>query len=463
MPSSHNQHRRHSEGLESRSRHRAVVVHMPDDDDRSDNSCGSDDFDLEDDQLPKSQALHSAPPSSYKNTRNATARTAATSETPTISSGSTGDDYQERLKAYQTTMGRKDPTSRTNKNSTTKSGKKVAEHSYEQKSQQQQQQLQSSIYTEGTRAKTIVPLLAMQAYHLPGNTWCQDWRQYMTNNHPVFGICCHHPLHPIGACTRIVALIGSVIFGLALTNFFYLFFLWNPEYNQDVITVLFGDDQEYVLTTGMLLLWTVGGSIHAFYNLVMWHIAACVCCRTGGCCESVACCPSLGKRLIRVFLLISVAFAVLVVLLRVGISHQEQDPDEFVQKSATNTTMNTTDTSRGGSINIVLGDDEWNLEVGEAQEFNFLVGYLVEMVLALFIYYPLGGTILFSGILGCGCIPLLGGRPAEVAAEKKKLAKRGGLQMNSTAGMDDEEMPRNQGVELVFSPQAVREFDHDYR
>ena len=72
--------------------------------------------------------------------------------------------------------------------------------------------------TDATAAATIVLLLAKQAYHLPGNSWYQDWWRYMVNNHPIFGICCLHKLHPIRACTRIVALVGSLIFGLLLSQ-----------------------------------------------------------------------------------------------------------------------------------------------------------------------------------------------------------------------------------------------------
>eukprot|EP00984_Skeletonema_dohrnii_P027860 scaffold17549_cov67-Skeletonema_dohrnii-CCMP3373.AAC.1 len=45
--------------------------------------------------------------------------------------------------------------------------------------------------------RTLVPKFAARAYHLPGNSVCADWLQYMLNNHPVIGICCHHRLHPL--------------------------------------------------------------------------------------------------------------------------------------------------------------------------------------------------------------------------------------------------------------------------
>ena len=96
----------------------------------------------------------------------------------------------------------------------------------------------------------LVQLLALQSYHLPGNSWLQDWSQFMANNHPVFGICCHNKLHPIKSFTRIVALIGTITFGLAITNLFYVFFLWNPEYDRVLASIATSDGTELVLTTG---------------------------------------------------------------------------------------------------------------------------------------------------------------------------------------------------------------------
>lgn len=46
----------------------------------------------------------------------------------------------------------------------------------------------------------------------------------------------------------------------------------------------------------------------------------------------------------------------------------------------------------------------------EDTKFAFLIGYAVELTIALFLYYPFTSTVFFSGILGCGRIPILGGR-----------------------------------------------------
>mmetsp|Transcript_2759 Transcript_2759/g.5246 ORF Transcript_2759/g.5246 Transcript_2759/m.5246 type:complete len:401 (+) Transcript_2759:160-1362(+) len=308
-------------------------------------------------------------------------------------------DYQERLAAYSATMGN----------------------------------------PRNPESDGVVQLLALQVYHLPGNSWAQDWLQYMNNNHPVFGICCHSKLHPIGARTRIVALIGTIIFGLALTNMFYLFYLWNPEFDRVLATVVTDSGSSFVLTTGMLLLWTLGGGVHCACNLAMWHVAACACCRSGGCCESYACCPSLGKHMLRVFVLGIVGLCVMIVLLRVAINEQKDELTEY-------------DTSTGSGnkgIDIQI-DDQLDLDIQSPSEFSFLIGYLVEIVLSLFVYYPIGGTMLFSGIFACGFkIPVLGGRPYEVACEERRKAKQ---QQKQAAAADVEQCSgrKREAIEVIF-------------
>jgi hypothetical protein len=266
----------------------------------------------------------------------------------------------------------------------------------------------------------VVQTLALQMYHLPGNSWCGDWCMYMRNNHPVFGICCHDRVHPIGSCQRVIALVGTVLFGLAVTNLFYLFYLWNPRFDQVVARFVTQDGDVWTLTTGMLLLWTVGSSIHCAFNLTIWHIAACACCQPGGCCPSrYACCPSLGKHVSRVLIVCILACTVLIVLLRVAITSEVSSND---RESITTYDSNENNDDKKVHIDI---DDGLVLDVESVSDFQFVAAYLIEMMLSLFVYYPIGGTILFSGILSCGCkIPLLGGRPYEVAIEQRRAKNK---------------------------------------
>ena len=206
--------------------------------------------------------------------------------------------------------------------------------------------------------------------------------------------------------------------------------VWNPQFNQPLVKVVMDGEETTTLTTGMLLLWTLGSCIHTTYNLLQWHIAACSCCRAGGMCESRACCPSLGKHLLRVLVAVIISMAVLIVLTRVAINNSEDAArDDAMARSTTNQTLDTDSSSAAASSKVddsihFFDDDSLELEVHDVSEFEFLVGYFVEMILALFVYYPIGGTLLFSGCLGCGRIPLLGGRPQEVLMEERRLARR---------------------------------------
>ena len=128
--------------------------------------------------------------------------------------------------------------------------------------------------------------------------------------------------------------------------------------------------------------------------------------------------------MIRVFVLFTVGFCVMIVLLRVAINDQEQEDS------------NADDGGIDRGIDILL-DDQLYLNVENASQFTFLLTYLVEMVLALFVYYPIGGTMLFSGILACGFkIPLLGGRPYEMACEERRNSRRQGASSTRGSNID---------------------------
>jgi hypothetical protein len=360
-----------------------------------------------------SQPSSSSNSSHRPHTTTASATTATSSSLKSTSKNSTLS-YQERIAAYNESN-----HNRNNRNTGRSSGSGSGSGSGSD-SGEDGRATNAGISRSTDRAAddnddddvAVVRLLALQVYHIPGNTWCGDWCMYMRNNHPVFGICCHNKLHPIGSCQRIIALIGTVLFGLALTNMFYLFYLWNPKFDQ-VVAEFIGEDgtTTWTLTTGMLLLWTVGSSIHCAFNLAIWHIAACACCQSGGCCESCACCPSLGKHVSRVLIVCILACTVMIVLLRVAITNEERIQQEDFESIVG-------DDDKKVHINI---DDGLVLDVESASQFQFVAAYLVEMALSLFVYFPVIGTILFSGVLSCGCkVPLLGGRPYEIAMEEKR-------------------------------------------
>jgi hypothetical protein len=155
---------------------------------------------------------------------------------------------------------------------------------------------------------------------------------------------------------------------------------------------------------------------------------------------------------VRLIVLVILVLATWVVLLRVEVEEQVDD-DRTLQFNLHN--------------------------VHNAQEFDFLLGYLIEMGLALFLWYPLGAMLLFSGVLACGYnLPFLGGRPREVALERQKKAmldmplKRCGSRKSGTTsktGSQAEEdveinpvessSSADDDIELVWTTQARHEFE----
>jgi hypothetical protein len=298
--------------------------------------------------------------------------------------------------------------------------------------------------------KELVAALGLRSYHLPGNNWCQDWSQYFANNHPIFGICCHHKKHPIGVRMRIVNLFGSIVFGLCVTNVIWLTFLYVKEdVDTAVVTISFGggvsfgantnnatsnatisvdlsdnlsdisdltninsisnnndatstNGQEIQITEGMIMLWTVGGALHALFDNTIWYVTACVCCLPGRSLERLGNFRWCGSYIAVFFVIAFTACATFAVVLRATLDSNEENVD-------------LTDLGTAG-----INDDNIKLgKTSDASAYEFMIGYAVELVLALIVYYPLVGTILFSGVMVCGKIPVLGGRPYEVSRQKR--------------------------------------------
>ncbi|GAX28122.1 hypothetical protein FisN_6Lh061 [Fistulifera solaris] len=284
--------------------------------------------------------------------------------------------------------------------------------------------------------KRIAAALALRSFHLPEYSLLQDWWQYMVNHHPVWGICCHHRLHPLELKMRLLYFVGSVMFGLAVTNGMWLIFIWaevdeqqavltirfgEQKYNDDLTAeynqqpeedagLLFQNDGEVIITRGMILLWTIGGTLHAFFDQTIWLITTCACCLPG---QALECCL-FARQYTRILAVVAVVFttavATLAVLLRASV--EEQAP---TNSSDTNTV------------------EEWYYQgsqrIGQITQqsisaYDFLLTYGTELCLSYFVYYPLLGTLFFSGILGCYRIPVLGGRPYEIQQEERRKQRR---------------------------------------
>jgi hypothetical protein len=203
-------------------------------------------------------------------------------------------------------------------------------------------------------------------------------------------------------------------------------FSWGANTNNATISVDVSDSsnsnndttngQEIKITEGMILLWTVGGSLHALFDNTIWYVTACVCCLPGRSLQCLGKYRWCGGYFVIFAVVLCTACASFVVVLRATLDSNKKDVD----------------LSDLGTVGI--NDDNINLgQTDEASAYEFMIGYAVELVLALIVYYPLVGTILFSGVLVCGKIPILGGRPYEVLVQKR-LAQASNYKPNQIEG-----------------------------
>ena len=296
--------------------------------------------------------------------------------------------------------------------------------------QQQQQQLSSKDRIASYAARSagmtrqereeLVPALALRCYHLPGYSYWGDLVQYMNNNHPLFGLCCHHRLHPVKVKMRLVNLLGSIAFGLAVTNIIWLWLIFHEIDEDDpfLVVTLNGMDvtenqpngtaieefdesaKQISISQGMVFLWTVGGGLHAFFDNTIWYCTACVCCLPGQSLHHWQKYQKYSHYFIALTVVLITAVATGAVLMRAAVDANSEETEEV--------------------------DDVGDVDLREVElrsgikAYDFLVTYAVELVLALVLYYPAVGFLLFSGVLGCGTIPILGGRPYEVKQEERR-------------------------------------------
>jgi hypothetical protein len=326
--------------------------------------------------------------------------------------------------------------------------------------------------------KEMILALINQAYHLPGNSYLADLCQYMTNNHPLFGICCHSRIHPIRTKMRILALLGSILFGLVISNLFVLLILDNETYQQQVFyfstnsssssssnlydyypnyytdnnngdttiltnggagiqngnmtnaTVTMTSNQTVVelsVTSDMLLLWTVGGGLHAIFDMMFWYMVACTCCPFSKRYKK------LGSIVGLTFVVLMAAVASFFLVLRASIELQEEQQqqqqqqllgdynDDYQQENETKALLlPSSSNSLGHSAGLVDDDIRLDEQVVSIELLDFVLAYLIEFTMAVLVYYPLASLILFTGILGLGRLPVLGGWPRDRWLERQR-------------------------------------------
>jgi hypothetical protein len=210
------------------------------------------------------------------------------------------------------------------------------------------------------------------------------------------------------------------------------------------------------ISHGMAILWTVGAAAHSMFDYIVWHMVACAY-------TDRKCCRYFGWSLAVSIVMLLVALTSFVTLLRATTSSIGEESDatattltmpglEDIQhvvgglwdcedspwyfsseeSKCTNDRLHT-DTQElfdnmqfccedhfGGSASCSYKDacidestsssftsTEDELEVSD---FRYMYGCLLELAISLFIYTPMMQLILFTGILGCGILPVFGGR-----------------------------------------------------
>ncbi|KAL7518477.1 hypothetical protein ACHAWX_003299 [Stephanocyclus meneghinianus] len=266
--------------------------------------------------------------------------------------------------------------------------------------------------------------LAARAYHFPGNTWCEDWFQYLSNTHTVLGLFFHHPLHPLKVQERLVILFGSIAIGLTISNLTYMYFI-REGINEDEelfrVNLNWLGLSEAIITKLMVTLWTLGSFLHMIFDLGLWHMKACTLCRYGGQIDDRI---ARWGRVVGLFIVVTaMAAGSYAVLLRASIEYKGAG-------------------SEGLQVEESIRNNEfYDIDFGGKRSFRFLLGYLVEFLLAMFVYYPIAVTIVFSGVLGCGGrIPVLGGRPREIKRERKYEMSKKSPRILKTLNLDEGQM-----------------------
>jgi hypothetical protein len=257
----------------------------------------------------------------------------------------------------------------------------------------------------------LILRLANASFHLPGNSWCEDWKQYIGNNHPLFGICYHNILHPGSFCNRTLTFISSIAFGMTISSILYLFFIYYEDYvpnstnplmnvSISVNTTIASQSMTFnsiSVTKYQVILWTIGSLLHCILDFLVRHLSANACCKLGVRCSST--CDWMTNNLVLGFIISMAAMGSLFFFLRALFLEDRANP-QLIQSA--------------GFLDNFLSPDDASLRTLS----RFLMSLAVELFLTWFAMYFLFVTVIFSGILGCCRIPFLGGRPYEIYASQ---------------------------------------------
>jgi len=263
---------------------------------------------------------------------------------------------------------------------------------------------------------------------------------------------------------RALALLGSIMVGLVITNTIYLLFIREDDLDEIPYTssgtapVVFqlstggfaikngtswvfledeeGDIEDTInqytsvqVSSGMILLWSVGSALHAIWDNTIWYVTSCSCCMStdhgsdnndngietgqehGRCDGCVTKYKKFSNILVAIGIIVITAVATVAVVIR---SHVDNNGGDISSALAA---FQSSSLSSNGEGTGAAGVDIKQLS--NKNNYEYLMSYSIELTLAWFLWFPIIETILFSGILALPCPRLgsrlgLGGRPAEL-------------------------------------------------
>jgi hypothetical protein len=230
----------------------------------------------------------------------------------------------------------------------------------------------------------------------------------------------------LGKWERILNLVSSLAFGLAATCCVFIWFYHhdkpNNHYNnngsnnnadtdatttnetfhfQDVVVtlpLLFLPNKDFHVTVGMLVLLTFSGPLHVLFDLSIYFIQACPPCRANGFFDRHSphifpkihqqCWLWIGTHIAFIITVAASLLAVKLTLMRASLNEGDGNEEDI-------------------SYSV--------------QNYSFMLYYIMEIVVANFVAFPMATFTVFSGVLGCcGRIPGLGGRPYQVRKHKRQ-------------------------------------------
>lgn len=160
----------------------------------------------------------------------------------------------------------------------------------------------------------------------------------------------------------------------------------------DVAFTIVGID----VTVGSLCLLLFSGPLHVVFDLSIYFVQACPPCRANGLFDKYLppahqrCWLWIGAHIAFLVTVAALSLAINVMLIRASIEDDGDDSDIATSP----------------------------------QNYSFLLLYVLEVFVANFVVFPIGTFTMFSGVLGCGRIPGIGGRPFQVRKHQRMLEKQ---------------------------------------